>query len=149
MSSHTENDVVPEMVDHRHLQMWRWLHSRSGAARANTSETSFESSVSVSTNSFDFRNISDLFLTATSFLSIEESNSNGSDSVDFYSTIRSRFNDEKWFHERYSRSTFESETLGVSSLFRLKLFSKLESDFLFVATTISRFPTVKSHCFLS
>ncbi|CAL2040952.1 unnamed protein product [Caenorhabditis brenneri] len=54
MSSHTENDVVPEMVDHRHLQMWRWLHSRSGGARANTSETSFESSVSVSTNSFDF-----------------------------------------------------------------------------------------------
>ncbi|PIC35217.1 hypothetical protein B9Z55_014643 [Caenorhabditis nigoni] len=23
MASHTENDVVPEMVDHRHLQMWR------------------------------------------------------------------------------------------------------------------------------
>ncbi|CAI2351350.1 unnamed protein product [Caenorhabditis sp. 36 PRJEB53466] len=53
MASHSENDVVPEMIDHRHMQMWRWLHSRNGV-RTNTSETSFESSISVSTSSFDF-----------------------------------------------------------------------------------------------
>uniref|UniRef100_A0A8R1DFY9 Uncharacterized protein n=1 Tax=Caenorhabditis japonica TaxID=281687 RepID=A0A8R1DFY9_CAEJA len=54
MTSSEKNDIVPEMIDHRHMQMWRWLHSRN-AKRTNTSETSFESSVSVSvTSSFDF-----------------------------------------------------------------------------------------------
>ncbi|CAI5447284.1 unnamed protein product [Caenorhabditis angaria] len=53
MASHNENDSVPEMIDHRHLQMWKWLHGRQNF-RASVVENSLESSTSLST-SFDFR----------------------------------------------------------------------------------------------